>query len=67
MTTTATADDELLLVDDIARLDKNCPETIRRQVRAGTLPAVRIGRQIRIWKSEWRKARESSRRAAVAS
>jgi excisionase family DNA binding protein len=59
-TSTIIDGDELLLVDEIARLQKNCPESVRRQIRRGELPAVRVGRQYRIWKSEFLKTRRAS-------
>ncbi|MCC6629350.1 MAG: helix-turn-helix domain-containing protein [Chloroflexi bacterium] len=39
---------ELLTVDEAARLLKVTPTTIRRHINAGRLPAVRVGRSVRI-------------------
>jgi excisionase family DNA binding protein len=58
----STAKDKQLTVEEVAKLDKTFPETVRRQIKRGELPAVHIGRLLRrVWASEWRKARRSSR------
>ena len=55
------AADEQLTVKEVARRDKTCEATVWRQIKRGELPAVRIGRLLRIKESDWRKARRSSR------
>ena len=53
--------DVQLTIKEVARRDKTCEATVWRQIKRGELPAVRIGRLLRIKLSDWRKARRSSR------
>ena len=39
---------ELLTVDETARLLKVAPVTVRRYIAEGRLPAVRVGRAVRV-------------------
>jgi excisionase family DNA binding protein len=43
-----TLTDEVFTVDEVASLLKLNPQTIRNWVEAGALPALRIGRRVRI-------------------
>ena len=43
--------DEDLTIADVARIKKVSTDTVRRRIADGTLPAVRIGRLIRIPRS----------------
>lgn len=51
----------LLTLEEVARRDKTCKATVWRQIRKGKLPAVRVGRLLRVKESDWQKARRSSR------
>jgi excisionase family DNA binding protein len=53
--------DEQLTVKEVANRDNTCEATVWRQIKRGELPAVRIGRLLRVKESDWRKARRSSR------
>ncbi len=46
-------DDEYLTVDEVAATLRLVPQTIRNWIDAGTLPAVRIGRRVRIKRSDF--------------
>jgi excisionase family DNA binding protein len=43
---------ELLTVDQVAELLRLNPQTVRNHIDAGTFPAVRIGRRVRIKRSD---------------
>lgn len=47
MPVAAAAPDELLEVDEVARILKMTPDWIYAQVRAGRLPHIRLGRFVR--------------------
>ena len=42
------APEPLLTVDEVAGILKVATKTVRREIKRGELPAVRIGRQLRI-------------------
>jgi excisionase family DNA binding protein len=44
-------DEELLTVDEVAALLKINPQTVRNRIDAGELPAVRLGRRVRVQRS----------------
>jgi excisionase family DNA binding protein len=45
------SDDELLTVDEVATLLKINPQTVRNRIEGGELPAVRLGRRVRVQRS----------------
>jgi excisionase family DNA binding protein len=47
-----TWDDEYLTVNEIAEHLKINPQTVRNWIGAGTLPAVRVGRRVRIRRAD---------------
>jgi excisionase family DNA binding protein len=47
-----TWDDEFLTVNEIAEHLKINPQTVRNWIDAGTLPAVRVGRRVRIRRAD---------------
>jgi excisionase family DNA binding protein len=46
-------DDDLLTVDDIARILKLNPQTVRNWIDRGELPAIRIGRRVQIRRADF--------------
>lgn len=42
---------QYLTVDDVARILKLSPTTVRRHIRSGALPAIRVGRRLRVSES----------------
>ena len=44
-------EEELLTVDEVAALLKINPQTVRNRIDAGELPAVRLGRRVRVQRS----------------
>jgi excisionase family DNA binding protein len=43
-----TSQDEFLTVDEVAAILKLNPQTVRNWINNGTMPAVRVGRRVRI-------------------
>lgn len=52
--------DSLLTVDDIARILKLNPQTVRNWITSGYLHAIRIGRNVRIPRAEFDRLLEES-------
>jgi excisionase family DNA binding protein len=52
--------DTLLTVDDIARILKLNPQTVRNWIDQGYLRAIRIGRSVRIHRTEFDRLIEES-------
>ena len=52
--------DSLLTVDDIARILKLNPQTVRNWIDQGYLRAVRIGRNVRVTRAEFDRLIEES-------
>ena len=52
--------EELLTVDDIARILKLNPQTVRNWIDQGFLHAIRIGRRVRVRRSEFDRLIEES-------
>ena len=55
-----------LSVRDIAELFQVCPKTVRRWIKAGHLPATKLGRDWRIARSDLRSLAEQHGNGAVA-
>jgi excisionase family DNA binding protein len=52
--------DEFMTVAEVAAILKLNQQTVRNWIDAGTLPAVRIGRRVRIKRSDFDRVVESS-------
>jgi len=52
--------DSLLTVDDIARILKLNPQTVRNWIDRGYLRAIRIGRNVRVTQAEFDRLLEES-------
>ena len=52
--------DSLLTVDDIARILKLNPQTVRNWIDQGYLRAIRIGRNVRVTRAEFDRLIEES-------
>ena len=52
--------DSLLTVDDIARILKLNPQTVRNWIDQGYLRAIRIGRNVRVTRAEFDRLLEES-------
>jgi excisionase family DNA binding protein len=52
--------DSLLTVDDIARILKLNPQTVRNWIDRGFLRAIRIGRNVRVTRAEFDRLIEES-------
>jgi excisionase family DNA binding protein len=52
--------DELLTVDEIARILKPNPQTVRNWIDHGYLRAIRIGRRVRVRRTEFARLIEES-------
>ena len=52
--------DSLLTVDDIARILKLNPQTVRNWITSGYLGAIRIGRNVRVTRAEFDRLLEES-------
>jgi excisionase family DNA binding protein len=52
--------DSLLTVDDIARILKLNPQTVRNWIDHGYLRAIRIGRNVRVTRAEFDRLLEQS-------
>jgi len=52
--------DSLLTVDDIARILKLNPQTVRNWIDQGYLGAIRIGRNVRVTRAEFDRLIEES-------
>lgn len=63
------ANEEFLTVAEVAGILKLNPQTIRNWIDAGTLPAVRIGRRVRILRSDLNRLieRSNARSPSVSS
>ncbi len=48
-------DDEMLTVHEVAQLLRVEPRTVRDWIRTGQLPAIRIGRMLRIRRGDLRR------------
>jgi excisionase family DNA binding protein len=59
----ASVEYEFLTVQEIARSVKLHPQTVRNRIAAGTLPAVRIGRCVRVRRADFDRFLEASRRS----
>jgi excisionase family DNA binding protein len=57
------ADDELLTLAEVAAMRKLNRQTVRNWLDAGKLPYIRIGRGIRIKRSDFNRLIEHGRRA----
>ncbi len=57
--------DEFLTVAEVAGILKLNPQTIRNWIDAGTLPAVRIGRRVRIRREDFQALLNQDRHAAA--
>ena len=54
-------DDEFLTVAEVAEILKLNPQTVRNWIDQGTLPALRVGRRVRIRRSEFERFVEQGR------
>jgi excisionase family DNA binding protein len=52
-TAVSTDDDDFMTVADVARVLKLNQQTVRNWINAGTLPALHIGRRVRIGRSDF--------------
>jgi excisionase family DNA binding protein len=59
-------DDEFLTVAEVAELLKLNPQTVRNWIDQRTLPALHIGRRVRIRRSEFEQFLEQGRIQAPA-
>jgi excisionase family DNA binding protein len=59
--------DELLTVAEVAELLKLNQQTVRNWIDQGSLPAVRVGRRVRIWRSDLERVIEDGSTTAKAS
>ena len=59
----STSDDEFLTVADIARILKLNQQTVRNWIDQGTLPALRVGRRVRVRRSDFDAFVEGGRTA----
>ena len=64
---TAMADDEFMTVAVVATVLKLNQQTVRNWIEAGTLPAVRIGRRVRIRRQDFDQLVDRGYRAGSAS
>jgi excisionase family DNA binding protein len=56
---------EFLTVWEIARSLKLYPQTVRNWIAAETIPAVRIGRGVRVWRADFDRFLAASRVAPM--
>lgn len=56
---------EFLTAQEIARSLKLHPQTVRNRIVAGTVPAVRIGRRVRVRRADFDRFLEMSRVASI--
>ena len=61
------SDDEFLTVADIARILKLNQQTVRNWIDKGTLPALRVGRRVRVRRSDFDALVEGGRTAPGAA
>jgi excisionase family DNA binding protein len=59
--------DEFLTVAEVATLLKLNPQTVRNWISAGQLPAVRIGRRVRVTRADLDRVMEAGYRSGSAS
>ena len=59
----STSDDEFLTVADIARILKLNQQTVRNWIDQGTLPALHVGRRVRVRRSDFDELVERGRTA----
>jgi excisionase family DNA binding protein len=58
-----TSDDEFLTVAEIAQILKLNQQTVRNWIDQGTLPALRVGRRVRVRRSDFNALVERGRTA----
>jgi excisionase family DNA binding protein len=61
------SDDEFLTVAEIAQILKLNQQTVRNWIDQGTLPALRVGRRVRVRRSDFDTLVESGRTASTPS